>query len=185
MKQTHSIRKLRFLKGETRSILMKLVFITLVLAIAPLGAAPPKKSLLNRPAPPFTRTALDNKPVDLGALRGRVVLLNFWATWCAPCQIEMPRFVEWQEKYKRQGLSILGVSMDDDAGQVRGLLKKRPVNYPIVMGDENLGLAYGGVLGLPVTYLIDRKGVIRARYQGQTQLGAMEKRIQDLLSAHE
>lgn len=147
------------------------------------GAAPRKNALLNKPAPAFARTSLDNQRVDLSALRGRVVLLNFWATWCAPCQVEMPRFVEWQKKHQADGLSIVGVSMDDDPETVKALLRKKPVNYPVLMGDEKLGLAYGGVLGLPVTYLIDRQGVIRARYQGQTDLNAIEADIRRLLKA--
>lgn len=148
---------------------------------ATAGAVPPKNPLLNKPAPAFTRVSLGNQRVDLAGLRGQVVLLNFWATWCAPCQIEMPKFEQWQDKYKKDGLAIVGVSMDDDSEPVKGLVRKLRVNYPVVMGDEKLGLAYGGVLGLPVTYLIDRKGVIRARYQGATNLDAMEKTIRQLL----
>ena len=153
----------------------------LALAAVTLLAAPAKNALLNKPAPAFSRTSLENGHVDLAGFQGRVVLLNFWATWCAPCQVEMPRFVQWQEKYKADGLSIVGVSMDDDAQPVKAFLHKRILNYPVVMGDEKLGLAYGGVLGLPVTYLIDRKGIIRARYQGATNLAAMERKIQQLL----
>jgi thiol-disulfide isomerase/thioredoxin len=145
------------------------------------GAAPRKHALLNKPAPSFARTSLQNDAVDLAGLRGRVVLLNFWATWCGPCQVEMPRFVQWQDKYKADGLSIVGVSMDDDSEPVKSFLRKRKLNYPIVMGDETLGLAYGGILGLPVTYLIDRQGMIRARYQGKTKLDAMEAAMQRLL----
>ncbi len=157
------------------------IVVALALAVSPGFAAPPQSALLNRPAPPFARTSLDHQPVDLAALRGRVVLLNFWATWCAGCKIEMPRFIQWQEKYKAEGLSIVGVSMDDDSEPVRVFLSKRRLNYPIVMGDEHLGLAYGGVLGLPVTYLIDRNGAIRARYQGAHKLGAMEAGLKRLL----
>jgi peroxiredoxin len=93
----------------------------------------------------------------------------------------MPRFAQWQDKYKADGLSIVGVSMDDDSEPVKSFLRKRKLNYPIVMGDETLGLAYGGILGLPVTYLIDRQGMIRARYQGKTKLDAMEAAMQRLL----
>src|SRR3954452_3739339 len=82
------------------------------------SAAPRQSSLLNKPAPAFTRTSLDNQRIDVSALRGRVVLLNFWATWCGPCQVEMPRFIQWQDRYKADGLSILGVSMDDDSETV-------------------------------------------------------------------
>ena len=92
----------------------------------------------------------------LADFRGRVVLLNFWATWCAPCQIEMPRFSAWQARYGPEGLQVVGVSMDDEEAPVRSLVKKRKVDYPIVMGDEKLGLLYGGILGLPVT-LSDRQ----------------------------
>lgn len=159
-----------------------LLFLALLfVSLANAAAAPRKASLLNKPAPPLARTSLDNQSIDLGSLRGRVVLLNFWATWCAPCQIEMPRFVAWQQKYSGQGLSIVGVSMDDDSETVQSYLRKKKLNYPVVMGDEKLGLAYGGVLGLPVTYLIDRQGVIRARYEGETHLDAMEATLRKLL----
>ena len=94
----------------------------------------------------------------------------------------MPRFVHWQEKYKADGLSIVGVSMDDDSEPVKALVRKWNLNFPVVMGDEKLGLAYGGVLGLPVTYLIDRQGIIRARYQGESNLDAMEAAIRQLLA---
>ena len=162
-------------------MIRKLIFMGLVLAIAPAYAVPQMNALLDKPAPAFARTSLDHQPVDLAALRGRVVLLNFWATWCAGCKIEMPRFVQWQEKYKTDGLTIVGVSMDDGSEPVESYLRKHPVNYPVVMGDEKLGLAYGGVLGLPVTYLIDRNGMIRARYQGGGNLDAMETAIRKLL----
>lgn len=152
-----------------------------ILAALPASAVPPKSPLLNKPAPVFSRTSLESGPVNLAAFQGRVVLLNFWATWCAPCQLEMPRFVQWQQKYKADGLSILGVSMDDDSAPVKALLHQRNLNYPVIMGDEKLGIAYGGVLGLPVTYLIDRKGVIRARYQGASNLDEMERAVRQLL----
>ncbi len=146
-------------------------------------AAAQADPLLNKPAPSFVRNDLDNHRVDLAALRGRTVLLNFWATWCAPCQIEIPRFAEWQTRYKSQGLEIIGISMDDDAAPVQSLLRKRKVNYPIVMGDEKLGLQYGGVLGLPVTWLIDRKGIVRAHYKGEADLNRMEADIRKLLNS--
>ncbi len=146
------------------------ILLAFALSIPAVAAAPHKNSLINKPAPALARGSVDNQGVDLSALRGRVVLLNFWATWCAPCQVEMPRFIEWQSKYEADGLSIIGVSMDDDSGPVKSFVQKRGLNYPVVLGDEKLGLAYGGVLGLPVTYLIDRRGIVRARYEGETHL---------------
>jgi peroxiredoxin len=141
------------------------------------AASPPK------PAPAFARVDLHGSPIRLDNYRGKVVLLNFWATWCAPCLHEMPRFAEWQHRYGTQGFQVLGVSMDDDASPVRALDRKLHLNYPVLMGDEKLGELYGGILGLPVTYLIDRKGLIRARFQGEADLDKIEERLKGLLSS--
>jgi peroxiredoxin len=137
---------------------------------------------VNRRAPEFARNDLAGKSVDLKNFRGKVVLLNFWATWCAPCQLEMPIFAAWQRRYGPDGLQVLGISMDDDATPVAGLAAKLKLNYPVLMGDANLGREYGGVLGLPLTYLIDRDGLVRARFQGETDLKTMEKRLQTILA---
>ena len=144
-------------------------------------AAQSADPLLHKPAPPFVREDLNKQRIDLSSYRGKVVLLTFWATWCAPCQVEMPHFVDWQTRYGPAGLQIIGVSMDDDAEPVQALTRKRHVNYPILMGDERIGTAYGGILGLPVTFLIDREGNIAARFKGETKLAAMEREVQRLL----
>jgi cytochrome c biogenesis protein CcmG/thiol:disulfide interchange protein DsbE len=172
--------------GENESVnrlytISTAILLAFALAIPAVPAVPRKNTLLNKPAPALARASVDDQRVDLSALRGRVVLLNFWATWCAPCQVEMPRFIEWQSKYQSDGLSIIGVSMDDDSAPVKSFVHKRGLNYPVVLGDEKLGLAYGGILGLPVTYLIDRNGIVRARYEGETHLAAMETAIRRLL----
>lgn len=137
---------------------------------------------MNRRAPEFARKDLAGKSVDLKNFRGKVVLLNFWATWCAPCQLEMPAFAAWQRQYGPDGLQVIGISMDDDATPVVGLVAKFKLNYPVLMGDANLGRQYGGVLGLPLTYLIDRDGVVRARFQGETDLKTIERRLQTILA---
>ena len=127
---------------------------------------------------------LDHKRLDLNTYRGKVVLLNLWATWCAPCQVEMPSFVAWQKKYGPQGLQVIGISMDDDPALVRSMNGKLKLNYPGVMGDVKLGDLYGGVLGLPITFLIDRHGVIQAEFQGEPDMNKIEKQMQSLLSGH-
>jgi len=141
------------------------------------------RPLLQKPAPLFVRTDLHRRKLDLGAYRGKVVLLNFWATWCAPCQLEMPRFVQWQKQYGPSGLQVIGISMDDDAAPVRALAARLHINYPVAMGDENLGELYGGILGLPVTYLIDRKGTITAEYRGETSLSPIQAELTRLLAS--
>ncbi len=150
-----------------------------ILTLAPTASA--ADSLLHRPAPPFARTDLDHKTLDLRSYRGKVVLLNFWATWCAPCQLEMPHFVAWQKQYGPSGLQIIGISMDDEPAPVRALSRKLHLNYPVAMGDAPLGKRYGGVLGLPVTFLIDRDGRIQAEFQGETNLGTLERTFKPLL----
>jgi peroxiredoxin len=140
------------------------------------------ESLLNKQAPEFTRRDLNSGNLDLATFRGKVVLLNFWATWCAPCQVEMPRFVQWQRQYGPQGFQVIGISMDDDPELARKLYARLKLNYPVAMGDEKLGELYGGVLGLPLTYLIDRNGEVRAQFQGETNLKTIEKRLKALLS---
>jgi thiol-disulfide isomerase/thioredoxin len=111
-----------------------------------------------------------------------VVLLNFWATWCGPCLDEIPIFTRWQQQYGTGRLRILGVSMDDDAKPVQRFLQKTPLNYPIVIGDTVLAKQYGGVLGLPLTYLIDARGRIVARYSGEVDMKAVEADISGLVA---
>jgi thiol-disulfide isomerase/thioredoxin len=164
--------------------LSRQVLLPLALAVVFIRAetqAPPPDCLLHKPAPVFVRTDLDLRRIDLSAFRGRVVLLTFWATWCAPCRVEIPHFVAWQRRYTKQGLQILAVSMDDDSATVRAMLHKHPVNYPVLMGDNELATQYGGILGLPVTLLIDRKGDVAARFKGEGNLQNLQHELLRLL----
>ena len=147
-----------------------------------LAGAGVASSGITGPAPDFTRDGPGGRPVHLADYRGRVVLLNFWATWCAPCLDEIPIFAHWQQQYGPAGLQVLGVSMDDDAKPVQRFLQKSPLAYPVVMGDTALAKLYGGVLGLPLTYLIDAHGRIAGRYQGEADLKSMQAQIRALLA---
>jgi cytochrome c biogenesis protein CcmG/thiol:disulfide interchange protein DsbE len=153
----------------------------LALATPMLAAAPLAHGSALRMAPDFTRTDLDGKSLNLRQYRGKVVLLNFWATWCGPCLIEMPTFAAWQNTYRKAGLQVVGISMDDDAAPVKRMYQKDRLNYPVAMGDAELGELFGGVLGLPLTYLIDPDGRIVGRYQGEPDLKRLEVRIKSLL----
>ncbi len=132
---------------------------------------------LGQMAPDFARDDLSGHLVRLADYRGKWVLLNFWASWCGPCLEEMPRFSVWQRAYGGEGLQIIGVSMDDDVKPVKRLMVRTPAAYPIVLGDAALGKTFGGVLGLPLTYLIDPDGRIVERFQGVSDLARMEARI--------
>ena len=110
-------------------------------------------------APDFSLESLDGKSMRLSDLRGKAVLLNFWATWCGPCKIEMPWFVELQNKYGAQGLQIVGVAMDDASKEdIAKFAKEMGVNYPILIGKESIGDQYGGIPALPESFFIGRDG---------------------------
>ena len=174
-------RQLRLLSSSYRGHVMMALLVAACVAIPCAPVASAADSLIHKTAPPFARTDLDHKQLDLRAYRGKVVLLNFWATWCAPCQLEMPHFVAWQTQYGARGLQIIGISMDDDPALVRNLYRKLHLNYPVAMGDAKLGKLYGGVLGLPVTFVIDRNGKVQAEFQGETNLEKLESTFRPLL----
>ena len=132
-------------------------------------------------APDFALTDFNGKPLHLADYRGKLVLLNFWASWCEPCLEEMPRLSAWQRNYGAAGLQVIGVSMDDEAAPAKRLLAKRPVDYPVGLGDDKLGERYGGILGLPQSFLIDRHGLILARYKGEADLSQVEAVIRSQL----
>ncbi len=113
------------------------------------------------PAPDFSLQSLDGKTMRLSDFRGKAVLLNFWATWCGPCKIEMPWFVDLQKEYGSQGLQIVGVAMDDASKEdIAKFARDMGVNYPILIGKEAVGDEYGGVPALPESFLIARDGKI-------------------------
>lgn len=144
-------------------------------------AIEPPSPMLHKPAPAFVRKDLEGNPVSLREKRGKVLLLNFWATWCSPCLEEMPQFKRWQEKYGPEGFEVIAVSMDDTRDPVRAFVGRLRPNFPVVMGDEKLGNLYGGIFGLPVSYLIGRDGRIEARLAGATDMDALEERVESLL----
>src|SRR5712692_9678922 len=115
-------------------------------------------------APDFALQSLDGKTVHLSDFRGKAVLLNFWATWCSPCKIEMPWFVELQQQYGPQGLQVIGIAMDDASKEdIAKFARDLGVNYPILLGKESVGEAYGGVQFLPTTFFIDRDSKVLER----------------------
>lgn len=139
--------------------------------------------LKGRAAPEFSLETLDGKTLRLADFRGKAVLLNFWATWCQPCKIEMPWFEELQRQYGSAGLQVVGIAMDDAPKEdISKFAKEMGVNYPILLGKESVGDAYGGVQFLPSTFFIDRDGKIVDRIFGLRSRSEIEDNIKAALS---
>jgi thiol-disulfide isomerase/thioredoxin len=133
-------------------------------------------------APPISLTDIGGKKLDLADYRGKVVVLDFWATWCGPCRIEIPGLVEMQDKYASQGFSVIGISLDDEPGSVVEFYKEFKMNYPVAVGNPRVGELYGGIFGLPTTFLIGRDGRIYAKHTGATSRSVIEDEVQQLLA---
>lgn len=134
------------------------------------------------PAPRFELKNLEGKPVKLADFQGKVVLLNFWATWCVPCRQEIPGFVALQQQYGDKGLVIIGVSLDEQGVDVvKKFAKQFEVTYPVVMGNEKLIADYGNIEAVPTTFVIDREGRIAGRHVGFADKAIFEEAIKPLL----
>ena len=149
------------------SIVVVMLFAGLRAARNNRANAPGKGQLVGNLAPDFELQTLEGKNLKLSDLRGKAVLLNFWATYCGPCKLEMPWFVELQKEYGPQGFQIVGVAMDDASTEdIAKFAKEMGVNYPILLGKESVGESYGGVGVLPTTFFVDRDGKLIAREFG-------------------
>ncbi len=144
-----------------------------------------------KPAPEVTFKDLDGKDVTLAQYKGTVVLVDFWATWCEPCYVEIPWLIEMQQKYAAKGFTVVGVSMDEDgkSAVVPFLAKERfnvngqklPMNYPIVLGSDEIADKFGGLLGYPTGFLINRDGKVVKKFQGLTSFDDIAKAIESQL----
>jgi len=120
-----------------------------------------------RPAPQFSLANLDGKNVSLKDFADKVMVVDFWATWCGPCREEIPHLNKLYENYRGKGLVVVGISMDAEGPEVvKQFAKELRMEYPVVMGDENVQQDFGGIVGLPTTFIIDRKGNIVKKYTG-------------------
>jgi thiol-disulfide isomerase/thioredoxin len=139
--------------------------------------------LVGKTAPDFALESLDGKTVHLSDFRGKAVLLNFWATWCEPCKVEMPWFVDLQKRYGPEGLAIVGVAMDDSGKEtIANFAKDMGVNYPVLLGKEAVGDQFGGIPYLPVSFYIDRNGQVVGQVAGLKGRGEIEDYIKDALN---
>jgi peroxiredoxin len=153
-------------------------------ANASLPAARSGADFKGQPAPQFDLKDLQGKNIRLSDYRGKVVLLNFWATWCPPCKEEMPWFVDLQERYGAQGLQVIGIAMDDSGQKAVGsFAEKLGVNYPVLLGKESVAESYGNVQFLPDTFYIGRDGKIVRHVQGLIDRKSIEETVKQALTA--
>ena len=134
-------------------------------------------------APAFSLSDLNGRKINLADEKGKVVLLDFWATWCGPCQMEIPEFVQLQAKYKNQGLAVVGVSVDDPPEKLPPFARQFKVNYPLLVGQDRTDIqdAYGPIFGIPVTVLIGRDGKICKKHLGPATLEQFESEVKALM----
>ncbi len=149
---------------------------------APEVSAAVKATKDRKAAPDFTLKDSNGYSVKLSAYRGKIVLLNFWATWCGPCKIEIPWFIDFQQQYKDKGFEVVGVAMDDEGWTaVKPYLAERKVNYRILLGNDEVTTLYGGVDSLPTTFIIDKTGKISSVHIGLIGKNEYRDEIQSLL----
>ncbi len=137
-----------------------------VIAVVTVLQRPVQAREFKRPkAPDFTLVSIHGDTVRLSDFRGRVVILDFWATWCPPCRAEIPSFVELYKTYRDSGLVVLGVALDKPE-KVRQFYEDFHMNYPVVIGNRSLAARYGGIAGIPTTFVLDKEGRIFRKYVG-------------------
>jgi len=182
-------------KEEMKKILHKGIIIFVLLTIWLLGCEVKKKreetgklgkSTVTEQewgnAPDFILPQLDGNSLTLSDFKGKVIILNFWATWCPPCRMEIPDFVELYENYKDEGLLVIGVNLDGgDTRPIKQFSEKYKINYPVVLGNVKVTEDYGGIRAIPTTYVIDRKGDIKKKYVGYQPRTTFEDQAKRLL----
>jgi thiol-disulfide isomerase/thioredoxin len=132
------------------------------------------------PAPDFKLTALDGKPITLATFQGKVVLLNFWATWCGPCRAEIPDLVALQERYKGR-LQIIGLNVDDEEADIQQYVQETGINYPVAMTSNDVRIQFGGIPALPTSFVLDTEGRVVQKHVGLWNPAVYETEIRALL----
>jgi peroxiredoxin len=161
---------------------LKAVVLLLAGAAFLLGGNQSPATDVKKAAPDWQLSDVEGKPVKLSDFKGKVVILDFWATWCPPCRTEIPSFVALQKKYVDKGFTVIGVSLDEQGPSVvKSFMHRFGMNYPVVMGDKKIVVDYGGLEAIPTTFVIDRQGNVVTAYQGAMDQATFESVIGPLL----
>ena len=158
---------------------MKHLFTIIIAAIVFVSAI----SAQSKPtkAPNFKLKTYDGKVISLDKFKGKVVLVNFWATWCPPCRAEIPDFLKVYKKYKSKGFEIVGIALDETGwSDVKPFMENMKINYPIVLGDQQTVMLYGGIEAIPTTFIVDKKGNIIDRHIGMLPQTILEEKLKKL-----
>jgi cytochrome c biogenesis protein CcmG/thiol:disulfide interchange protein DsbE len=155
-------------------------FINLILVTSLLTTISSSQSKTK--APNFSLKSAEGETIELAKLKGKVVVVNFWATWCGPCRVEIPGFLEVYKKYKPKGLEIVGISLDESGWEVvRPFVEKNRISYPVVIGDSKIASDYGGIRAIPTTFIVNKQGNVVDGHLGLLQKTQLEKMIKKLL----
>ena len=164
---------------------IRIAFLFVVLAVAVLDSAcssgKERTAGSMKPVPQFTLSSLDGKTVAMKDLSNKVVVIDFWATWCGPCREEIPHLNRLYSDYKGQGLEVIGISMDDGPDVVKEFAREMRMEYPLVMGNDELADQFGGILGLPTTFIVDRKGNIVKKFVGLPPAETLNRVVRELV----
>lgn len=178
-----------FLMTPTQQRWFRRIEVTLWVLVAAVFAyrvLPPREIgvvALDAPAPGFSLRTLDDERVSLARLEGEVVLVNFWATWCPPCRLEMPGFQAVYDDYRDRGLSVVGLATDiGGAAAVEAFVRDNRITYPVAMASDEVRLRYGGVDALPQSFLVDKQGRVRRMVSGVFSEGTLRRAVEELLA---
>jgi peroxiredoxin len=183
--RSDTLRLVRSSTGRSSCLLAVLAVVVLLSscsAESSTNAAPKTTSKERKAAPEFTLTDANGSSVKLSDYRGKVVLLNFWATWCGPCTLEIPWFIDFEQEFKSRGFEVVGISMDDEGwAAIKPYAAEHKMNYRVLLGDDSVSQLYGGVEALPTTFIIDRDGKIASVHVGLAGKDEYLNEIQSLL----
>ena len=157
---------------------------TVTLLLLLIAAPHPAVSAKGDRAANFALKDMKGKTVKLTDFKGKAVVLNFWATWCGPCKREIPDLVSLYDSYKKKGVVILGIALDDRGAEVvKPFVEKNKISYPVLIGGGEVVEAYGGFSAIPTTFFIDKNGIIRNYLTGMQSKAGFEREIKSLLKA--